>query len=100
MSPDAADLRADGLEHERHVAAEHAERLPRDVERVDEHTFVVHGRPAERATALSDMTNIDALDHMRARLKKLGLNRALLRAGVQNGDVVTIGAFSFEYEEE
>jgi GTPase len=70
------------------------------VERVDEHRFVVHGRPAERAVALSDMTNIDALDHMRSRLQSLGVNRALARAGVRVGDTVHIGSFSFDYEEE
>jgi GTP-binding protein len=70
------------------------------VERVDEHAFVVHGRPALRSVALSDMSNIDALDHMRARLKKIGVNRALTRAGVRIGDIVSIGDFSFEYEEE
>ncbi len=70
------------------------------VERVGDDEFVVHGRAALRATALSDMTNIDALDHMRARLHKLGLNRALHRAGIKAGDTVHIGAFSFEYEED
>jgi GTP-binding protein len=70
------------------------------VERIDDRTFVVTGRAALRSVALSDLTNIDALDHMRARLHKLGLNRALLRAGVKSGDTVHIGAFSFEYEED
>jgi Obg family GTPase CgtA-like protein len=37
---------------------------------------------------------------MRARFKKIGVNRALVRAGVRIGDIVTIGDFSFEYEEE
>jgi GTPase len=69
------------------------------VERLAEHEFVITGRPALRAVALSDMTNIDALDHMRARLSKLGVNRALLRAGVRVGDIVHIGGFSFEYED-
>ena len=70
------------------------------VERLDDHQFIVRGRPALRATALSDLTNIDALDHMRGRLKKLGLHRALVRAGVREGDIVHIGDFSFEYEDD
>ncbi len=70
------------------------------VDRIDADSFEVTGREALRAVALSDLTNIDALDHMRARLHKLGLNRALLRAGVKAGDTVHIGAFSFEYEED
>jgi GTP-binding protein len=70
------------------------------VQRVDDRTLEVTGRAALRAVALSDLTNIDALDHMRSRLHKLGLNRALLRAGVKTGDIVHIGDFSFEYEED
>ena len=32
------------------------------------------------------------------RLKRLGVDRALARAGVRHGDVVRIGGFVFEYE--
>ena len=70
------------------------------VDRIDEHDFIVLGRPALRAVALSDVTNIDAMDHLRARLHKLGVNRLLLRAGARNGDMVHIGDFSFEYEQD
>jgi GTP-binding protein len=70
------------------------------VERLDEHDFIVLGRPALRAVALSDVTNIDAMDHLRARLHKLGVNRLLLRAGARTGDMVHIGDFSFEYEQD
>jgi Obg family GTPase CgtA-like protein len=31
-------------------------------------------------------------------MKRLGVAKALARAGAQSGDVVHIGAFSFEYE--
>jgi GTP-binding protein len=37
---------------------------------------------------------------MRYRLDKLGVNKALRQAGLRDGDIVHIGAFSFEYEEE
>ncbi len=70
------------------------------VDRMGENELVVTGRAALRAVALSDMTNVDALDHMRSRLRKIGLNRALLRAGAKAGDIIHIGEFSFEYEED
>jgi GTP-binding protein len=60
----------------------------------------VLGRPALRAVALSDMTNIEALDFARHRLKDLGVNRALARAGARVGDTVRIGDFEFEYEDD
>jgi GTP-binding protein len=68
------------------------------VERIGENAFVVHGRPARRAVALSDLTNADALDYMRHRLQKLGVDRSLKRAGARAGDTVHIGDFSFDYE--
>ncbi len=34
------------------------------------------------------------------RLKKLGVNRALGRAGAKEGDLVHIGTMSFEYSED
>ena len=70
------------------------------VERGDDGSFVVVGRQAERAVALSDLTNLEALDYAQARLKKLGVDRALARAGARAGDTVHIGAMSFEYEED
>ena len=70
------------------------------IEREDDGSFRVVGRSAERAVALSDLTNLEALDYAHARLKKLGVDKALARAGAREGDVVHIGRLSFEYEDE
>ena len=51
------------------------------VERVGDGEFRVHGRAALRAVALSDITNTDALAYADDRLKKLGVDKALARAG-------------------
>jgi GTP-binding protein len=68
------------------------------VERDVDGAFVVRGRPAERAVALSDLTNAQALDYAQNRLRRLGVDRALSRAGAREGDLVRIGAFEFSYE--
>ncbi len=60
-------------------------------------TFLVGGRQALRAVALSDLTNDDALDLVQARLKRLGVERALVRAGVRDGDQVQVGDLAFTY---
>ena len=60
--------------------------------------WVVAGRPALRAVAINDITNSDALAYVQGRLKQLGVNRALQRAGARTGDIVRIGGFEFEYE--
>jgi GTP-binding protein len=61
-------------------------------------TFVVRGRPAERAVALSDLTDAQALAYAQHRLHRLGVDRALARAGARQGDLVRIGGFTFEFE--
>jgi GTPase len=68
------------------------------VERTDDGGFLVKGRPVERAVAVSDITNLQALDYVQQRLKRLGVDRALARAGAREGDLVRIGGFTFEYE--
>jgi GTP-binding protein len=70
------------------------------VVREDDGSYRVVGRQAERAVALSDLTNPDALDEAHRRLHKLGVDRALARAGAQPGDTVHIGGLSFDYEEQ
>ena len=70
------------------------------VERDPTGGFVVSGRAAERAVALSDLTDTQALEYVHDRLRRLGVDRALIRAGAKDGDVVHIGAFSFEYSED
>jgi GTP-binding protein len=69
-----------------------------EVERVGEHEFRVHGRAALRAVALSDMRDAGALAYADHRLKSLGVDKALARAGAAPGDVVHVGEFSFDYE--
>jgi len=62
--------------------------------------FVVSGKQAERAVAVSDLTNLDALAHVQRRLKRIGVDRALSRAGARDGDAVRIGDLRFTYESE
>ena len=58
----------------------------------------VLGRPAERAVALSDLTDPQAQDYVAQRLRALGVDRELARAGARAGDEVHIGALAFDYE--
>ncbi|MBK9181037.1 MAG: GTPase ObgE [Acidimicrobiales bacterium] len=60
--------------------------------------FAVLGRQAERAVALSDLTNPEAFAYAHDRLRRLGVFRALTRAGARAGDVIHVGSMSFDYE--
>jgi GTP-binding protein len=70
------------------------------VERLGDNEFRVHGRAAERVVALNDVTTHEALAYIDDRLKRLGVPRLLSRAGAQEGDVVWIAGFSFDYVPE
>ena len=67
------------------------------VERAGADSWRVNGRAAERAVRFSDLTDDQALAEIVHRLKELGVDRLLTRAGVHEGDVVTIGTLSFEW---
>jgi GTP-binding protein len=68
------------------------------VTRADNGDFVVEGRQARRAVALSDLTDPDALEFAWSRLRRLGLERALESAGITAGETVQIGEMAFEYQ--
>ena len=65
------------------------------VQRGPDGALVVRGRQAERAVALSDLTDAGALAYAQGRLRRLGVDRALVQAGAQDGDEVRIGDLSF-----
>ena len=66
--------------------------------RRDDGSYEVLGREAVRAVGLSDLTDPGAMEVVRDRLARIGVDRALARAGARAGDVVHIGALSFDYE--
>jgi len=62
--------------------------------------WAVEGREATRAVALSDLTRPEALAEAHRRLHRLGVDRALARAGAKAGDPVRIGSLVFDYEDD
>jgi len=70
------------------------------VRRLDARVWTVEGRAAARAVALSDLTDPGALAYAQDRLRSLGVERALARAGAAFGDEVRIGDFSFTYQDD
>ncbi len=67
-------------------------------ERLPDGSFAVNGRQAQRAVAVNDLNAPGAADHVARRLKRLGVEKALARAGACSGDTVHIGGFTFTYE--
>jgi GTP-binding protein len=71
-----------------------------DVQRMSPGAWRVVGRVAERAVAFSDLNDVGALDEAVKRLRRLGVDRALARAGVRDGDEVTVGIMTFTWGEQ
>jgi len=90
------DTESTGPEHTAFVHRPLGE-SPMEINRGPDGTYVVSGRSVLRAVALSDLTNDDAMDLVQSRFKRLGVERALVRAGVRDGDLVQIGQLSFTY---
>jgi GTP-binding protein len=69
------------------------------VVRDDDGAWRVSGRSAERVVAMADLTNIEAMEYVQHRLRTMGVERALARAGAREGDVVRIGPVELDYVE-
>ena len=67
------------------------------VRREPDGVWQVTGRVAERAVAMADLTNPEALAYVQDRLRRLGIDRALARAGARDGDTVRVGRVELEY---
>jgi GTP-binding protein len=67
--------------------------------RDDDGAWRVSGRSAERVVAMADLTNIEAMEYVQHRLRTMGVERALARAGAREGDVVRIGPVELDYVE-
>ena len=70
------------------------------VGRGEDGIWEVADRRVARVVNLNDLTNLDALDYLQDRLKRMGVNRALSRAGVRDGESVRIGRLEFIYEQD
>ncbi|HXY93759.1 MAG TPA: GTPase ObgE [Acidimicrobiia bacterium] len=67
--------------------------------RDDDGAWRVTGRSAERVVAMADLTNDEAIEYVQLRLRRMGVERALARAGAREGDVVRVGPVELEYQE-
>ena len=62
--------------------------------------FILRGSFVERAAAMLESTLPEAVERFQRSLKRIGVDRALRRAGIQAGDPVRCGSFEFEWSEE
>jgi len=71
-----------------------------EVVKVDDGVFQVRGKRAERAVAMTDFDNEEAVLGLQKKLKKMGIEEKLKEAGAVLGDTVIIGNVTFEFMPE
>ena len=69
------------------------------VVRDDDGAWRVRGKSAERVVAMADLTNEEAVAYVQDRFRRMGVERALARAGAREGDTVRVGPVELEYVE-
>jgi GTPase len=93
-----ADARAAEPEREPFVVLRPAEE-GFSVGRDGDGAWRVTGKTAERVVAMADLTNEQALAYVQDRFRRMGVERALARAGAREGDTVRVGPVELEYVE-
>jgi GTP-binding protein len=61
--------------------------------------YVVESKKLERIVSMTDFENEEALEHLKCRLKKMGIGDKLKKMGVEEGSTVIIGNLVFELKE-
>lgn len=69
------------------------------VERDDDGTFILSGKALERPFAMANLDHDDGVVRFARQLRRLGVDDALREAGAEQGDMVAIDDFTFEFVE-
>jgi len=97
VGPEPPPLRDDAGFEAEHATYRPAGEQGFDIVREDE-AFRVHGRGIEMLVARHDLSNLEALAYLEARLREIGVVAALERAGFEPGDEVRIGDEEFDLD--
>ena len=67
------------------------------IERDEEGIVHITGKKIDEFIAMTNFTQTEAVTRLRGIFKKIGLEKALLKAGVQDGDTLIAGGREFEW---
>jgi len=73
------------------------EQVPFTIQKMDDHTWILQGDDLERAFAMADVSSDAGSVRFARRLKLLGVDLALRKAGAKEGDLVYIKDLQFVY---
>ncbi|MGQ9631684.1 MAG: GTPase ObgE [bacterium] len=77
--------------------AEVGEEPPFTLRRDEDGAFVIEGGRVERLVRMTNLDSEDALKRMYSTMERMGVEEALRRAGIKDGDPVRVGDIEFEY---
>jgi GTP-binding protein len=97
LLPDAAELSQPGEPAGIVVHRPEGDRGSFSIDRDADEVLRVRGRKLERLVAMTDFENEESAERFQRELARLGVERALVRAGVAPGDTVRIGAHELEW---
>ncbi|MCE2766489.1 MAG: GTPase ObgE [Fimbriimonadaceae bacterium] len=66
----------------------------------EEYGYRVVGKRLERMIAMTDLESRDAVRYLQRRLERIGVIEKLRKAGIEEGDSVSIGEFEFDFTDE
>lgn len=69
-----------------------------EVRKLSDGVFRVEGPRVERLVVQTDWENEEAIAYMQHRMKRMGVDKALEKAGARDGDEVRILGFAFDFE--
>ncbi len=81
---------------ESHVLYKFSEAEPFNISK-DGNTWVIRGAEIEKLVKMTNFTSDEAMTRFTYKLRKLGIDEQLKKLGAQNGDLVRILDFEFEY---
>ncbi len=87
------------VEEVRIITAEDLHEQEFGISRLKDGSFLISGKGIERLVYRLDMNTPDALGYFQHKMRTLGVEDALYRAGVRSGDLVRIRDFEFEWQD-
>lgn len=97
LLPDAEELSQPGEPAGVVVHRPEGDRGSWSIDRDTDDVLRVRGRALERMVAMTDFENEESAERFQRQLARLGVERALIRAGVRRGDTVRIGGHELEW---
>lgn len=97
--PDVSPLEEEVNEKEEHKVYRLEEVPDEYTIKKDNEIFVVHSEKFEKMVKMTNFAQYDSAKRFQRIIKKAGVDDALKKRGIENGDIVRIGTLEFEYTE-